>query len=372
MNPRERLLGALRGDRIDRVPLELAGFIHPTRDRIAALADPLRRRIAERVFDESAVRLTHPSRINRLLATPPQRIRSERRFLPDGRTETRQTIDTPKGELLCVTMHDPALLTSWTAKYPVESPADIEKIASVPWELPRDLAPPDRDSMLAAAPDRAIVETRISSPFVCVAGMMKFEMFLEMALTEPAWIVELTEICRQRELDCLRALLARPGIEYVWLGGSEWITPPMASPAIHDALVQEQERSLIEYIHAHSDAVAHVHCHGHVRHALPRVIERGGDYFEPVEPPPDGDITLADAKRLAAGRITLGGNIECRILCNESEEAVETAVQAAFEGGKERFVLRPTEGPSPRLSEREYRNYMKMIDLWEQLSPISS
>jgi hypothetical protein len=55
-------------------------------------------------------------------------------------------------------------------------------------------------------------------------------------------------------------------------------------------------------------------------------------------------------------------------LCNETEDRVEAATRAAFEGDNARFVLRPTEGPSPRMSEREFRNYMRMIDVWEQLA----
>ncbi|NQT53813.1 hypothetical protein HQ576_17280, partial [bacterium] len=203
---------------------------------------------------------------------------------------------------------------------------------------------------------------------VCVAGMMPYEMFLELSLTDPALVLDLTETCRERILDVLRVLFSKPGIEYVWMGGSEWVTPPMGSPALYDALVQEQERSIIGFCHQHG-AVVHVHCHGNVRHALGRSIERGADYTEPVEPPPDGDITLAEAKAMADGHITLGGNIEARVVCHGSEAEVEEAVRAAFEGGKQRFVLAPTEGPSPTISDREYRNWMKMIDVWEELSP---
>jgi hypothetical protein len=57
--------------------------------------------------------------------------------------------------------------------------------------------------------------------------------------------------------------------------------------------------------------------------------------------------------------------------CYAGEEDAERAVRAAFEGGGRRFVLRPTEGPSPRLSEREFRDYMRMIDVWEELSPVA-
>ena len=111
-----------------------------------------------------------------------------------------------------------------------------------------------------------------------------------------------------------------------------------------------------------------IHCHGRIRHALQRTIERGADYTEPCEPPPLGDITLGEAKALADGRITLGGNIECRVLAADSEDAVEAAVRAAFEGGKERFVLRPTEGPSPVMSDREISNYTRLVDVWEELA----
>jgi uroporphyrinogen-III decarboxylase len=307
-----------------------------------------------------------------MLVTPPQRIRAENKNLPNGNRRTFGVIDTPLGELNYVREWDPISRTSWQVKYPVESEADIKKIASVPWERPEKLAPPNLDALPDEFSERGVLSTSISSPFVCVSAMMSYEWFLELCFLDLDLVKELTEICRQRVLDCVKALLSKPGIEYVWMGGSEWVTPPMAPPMIYDALVQEQEKSIIQYIHENSDAIAHIHCHGRVRDALPKMIDRGGDYTEPVEPPPDGDITMTEAKKIAHGRITLGGNIECRILCIESEDAVEAAVEAAFEGGEERLILRPTEGPSPVLTEQEFRNYMRLIDVWEELSPSSA
>jgi hypothetical protein len=371
MNPRDRLLTTLKGEKADRVPLVLPGFSYRTHGALEKINDPLRKKIAERVMDETEFRVQVPSHINRMLVTPSQRIKTERKDLPNGNRRNLGVIDTPLGELTFITEWDPRSRTGWQVKYPVETEADIKKIASVPWEIPENLAPPDTDNLPDEFPQRGILETRISSPFVCVSAMMSYEWFLELCFLDQELIKELTEICRQRVLDCVKVLLSRPGIEYVWMGGSEWVTPPMAPPEIYDALVQEQEKSIIQYVHENSEAIVHVHCHGRVRDALPKTIQRGGDYTEPVEPPPDGDITMKEAKEVSAGRITLGGNIECRILCNESEEATEDAVKAAFEGGKERFVLRPTEGPSPVLSEHEYKNYMRLIDVWEELSPIN-
>ena len=369
MNPRERILNTLMGNPADRVPLVLPGFSCRCRENLKNIGDPLRRSIAERIIDETDFRVQTPAFINRMLVTPPQRIRTEHKNLPNGNRRSTGVIDTPLGELTFISEYDPRSRTGWQVKYPVENKEDIKKIASVPWELPERLAPPDVDSLTDDGfAQRGLLVTHISSPFVCVSAMMNYEWFLELCFLDLDLIKELTEICRQRVLDCVKVLLSKPGIEYVWMGGSEWVTPPMAPPIIYDTLVQEQERSIIQYIHDNSDAVVHVHCHGRIRDALPKTIDRGADYTEPVEPPPDGDITMVEAKKVADGRITLGGNMECRILCNGSQEEVEKAVGAAFEGGKERFILRPTEGPSPVMSEQEFNNYMRMIDVWEKLS----
>jgi hypothetical protein len=368
MNPRERLLAAIRGDAVDRVPLHLPGFHACSRDEIAEWDDPLRRQVAERIFDETHFEVGVDSYINRMLVTPPQRIREETRTLSDGCSQTTGIIETPRGPLTYENRFHPEANTSWQVKYPVECTEDIARVASVPWELPEGLKPPRLDALPEGFKERGILRTGISSPFVCVAGMMPYQMFLELCATHYDLLLELTETCRTRILDCLGVLFSEPGIEYVWMGGSEWVTPPMGSTALYDGLVQEQEQSLIAFVKERSDAVVHIHCHGHVRHAIQRTIERDGDYTEPVEPPPDGDITMAEAKRLANGRITLGGNVECRVLANESEHVVEQATRAAFEGGNDRFVLRTSEGPSPRMSEQEFRNHMRLIDVWEELS----
>jgi hypothetical protein len=272
----------------------------------------------------------------------------------------------------------------------------VEAIRSVPWELPVGLAPPD---LSALPPDfdrsdrqRGVLTTRISSPFVCVAGMMPYQTFLEWCATDLPLIVELTGLCLERTLDVLDVLLApsepireanafartnaraqgrrvRQKIEYVWMGGCEWLTPPMGSPRLYEALVQPFEEAVIERIHA-TGAVCHVHCHGKVHSTLERTIARGGDFFEPVEPPPDGDIPFAEAKALAAGRMTLGGNVEMRILTYGSVRDVDQVTRNTFEGSKERMVLKPTEGPLGMLTPQMAANYHRMVDVWEEWSDL--
>lgn len=371
MSPRERFLKTLRGEKADRVPIHLLGFNFPNWESIASLRDPARREIAERIFDQTIFTYDVPSYVNRYMVTPPQRIRVVRKIETEEGVTVVSEIDTPKGKLTAVTSRNRMSgNTTWTVKYPVESLEDIERIRSIPWELPKGLRPLDPDELPPDPLGRMVIYTRISSPFVCVAGMMRYEMFLELCATDLDLIKELTAECERRIMDVLEVLLSKPGIDVVWMGGCEWLTPPMASPRIYEELVQEQERRIISRVHA-AGALAHIHCHGNVRSTIKLVLERGADYFEPVEPPPDGDITFAEAKKMVGGEMTLGGNIEVRLLEYGEPDEVEMAVKAAFEGGKERMVLQTTEGPlSPLMSERMRINYHRMIDVWEKLSKI--
>jgi len=369
MNPRDRLLKTLRGERADRVPLILDGFHYASRAEIEAEPDPARREIAHRIFDQTAAHVGCPSFVNRYLVTPPQRIHEVRREEGDGAVTMTSEIETPRGTLTVATCRNSITNTTWTVQYPVETLEDVEAIRSVPWELPRGLAPPDLSTLPPGFNERGILETRISSPFVCVAGMMPYQTFLEWCATELPLIVELTALCLERILDVLDVLLAPGTIEYVWMGGCEWLTPPMGSPRTYEELVQPFEKAVIDRIHA-AGAICHVHCHGNVRSTLELVIARGGDFFEPVEPPPDGDITFAEAKALAAGRMTLGGNVEARIIANGSVEEVEAATMRAFEGGVERMVLKPSEGPLGALTPQMAANYHRVVDVWERLSAL--
>ena len=286
MNPRERYLRCVRGEAVDRVPISLEGLSYPTREALAREPDPLKRDVAERLFERMHYGHGHRSGENRCLVTDPRYMRLVKVEEREGERIHTHEIDTPRGTLTDIRGWNPTSCTRWHVKHPVETLADIEKIRSVPWELPEGLAPPDPADVPAGFEERGVWRTGVSSPMVCVAGMMPREMFLELCLTEPALILDLTEICLERILSLLDVVLANGVIEYVWVGGSEWLTPPMASPRIYEMLVQPQEARIIERVHE-AGAVCHVHCHGNVRAILDLVVARGADYFEPVEPPPE-------------------------------------------------------------------------------------
>ena len=377
MNLRDRYLAALKGEPVDRIPLSLDGFfyngigfelnrkhgyLYNSHSEIDQEPDEGKREITHRAFDRSVTVLLWPSHESRYFMVPPQRVKILKQETLDGIQRTTSIIDTPKGPLTSVVARD---YTSWEERYPVQSREDIDKISSLPWEPPPGLCPPDLSALPDNFKERCVLQARISSPFVCVAGMMPYQFFLELCAMDLDLIRELSIECGRRILQTLDLLLAEKNVDIVWLGGCEWITPPMGSPEMYEILVQEFEREIIERIHA-AGALCHLHCHGNVRSTIEQVIMRGADFFEPVEPPPAGDIEFSEAKALVAGRMCLGGNIESDVLATDSVQEVERAALKAFEGDPHPMVVKPSVYPLGRFTPRMVENYHRFIDVWEE------
>jgi len=82
-----------------------------------------------------------------------------------------------------------------------------------------------------------------------------------------------------------------------------------------------------------------------------------------VEPPPQGDISLAEARRRVGDKLTLFGNIEFCWMDMATPEEIERAVRRAIdEGGKERFVLMPSATRHERHTERFNANALRYIE----------
>ena len=205
----------MRGEPVDRVPLVLEGFHFASKADLEAHPDPGRREIARRAYPDLVAYVDTPSLVNRYLVTPPQCIRTVAEEEGNGVVRTTSALSTPLGALTAIVEQNVRTDTTWTINYPVETRADIEAIRSVDWEIPQGLGPPDAAALPVGWPERTILLTRISSPFVCVAGMMPYEMFLEMCATHLPLITELTEQCTERILQVLDVLFSGPGIEYV-------------------------------------------------------------------------------------------------------------------------------------------------------------
>jgi uroporphyrinogen-III decarboxylase len=88
---------------------------------------------------------------------------------------------------------------------------------------------------------------------------------------------------------------------------------------------------------------------------LERFAAMGVDVLNPIEPPPMGDITMAEAFARVGGRMGLEGNIETHDLMTAGPQELTAKIHATLEAGRgRRLILCPSSGymenvePSPQ------------------------
>ncbi|MDP6449170.1 MAG: uroporphyrinogen decarboxylase family protein, partial [Lentisphaeria bacterium] len=149
--------------------------------------------------------------------------------------------------------------------------------------------------------------------------------------------------------------------------GPELCTPPMTSPAVFAALVTPYQRQLIEIIHDAGFAAA-IHCHGRVRSILEEVLGTGADVLEPIEPPPQGDITLAELLQKVGDRLCLVGHIQDQEFHTVSPGTMTSRVEAIARlvNGRTGYVMTPTctpfQHPASATFQHNYREWIEAAD----------
>ncbi len=278
-----------------------------------------------------------------------------------GRATVTRVLHTPRGDLRSRFATDAGVHTAWVVEPFVKDLDDVEKILSVPYEFEK----PDMEAFRRETErigDRAVMEVGISTPLVCVSHIMPFDTFLLWTVAERAAVERLIRTVFERAYEKLEYILQRGAGPLFWIGGSEQATPPMMSPRQYDEYVANYDGRLIDLIHKYGQ-YAHVHCHGRISRIFQRLLDKRVDALDPVEPPPDGDIEIAEAKRLAAGRMTLMGNIEFHRLEFAAPEEMDALVRRALcEGPKDHFILYPSATAISRLSDRYRDNAIRYIE----------
>ncbi len=366
----ERLLRTIRWEPHDRVPILSPVPYDPTNDLIED-----RRPAWQREANFEAVLELVRSYCDvfcrarglgamfdrRFLLTPPEYIEVVEQGRVGNRYVVVHRIRTPKGELRTTTETVDGIHTSYYTEPLLKDLDDVERILSVPYHFdPPDLAPFFEHR--ARIGERGLAMVGVSTPMVCVSRMLQFEQFLMWCATERETIVRLVETAFERIYERLKWLLERGVGPVFWMGGSEQATPPMMSRPFFEDLVVKYDKQLMDLIHSYG-AYVYMHCHGKIGTVFDLILDMGPDLLDPLEPPPDGDLELAEAKQRARGKIVLVGNIEPRDLEFADRATVREKVRRAIcEGGKEGFILKATDTAFAPLSDRYRDNCIEYIN----------
>jgi len=289
-----------------------------------------------------------------------------------GWTVTRQTLHTPHGDLTAEHRQDTENAAGATTEHFCKDIADLEKVLAIPYE-PVD---PDLSSFHSAARklgDAGLMMANLTMPIGVAYGLTHPETFAIWTLTERETLVRFTRAMFERTYRFLEQALEEGAGPVFFTIGSEFLAPPMGSPVAFDALVAPFDGPLIDLIHRFGGKVI-VHHHGNINAILERIADLGADAIQPIEEPPVGDCTMADAKRRigsrtkaarpSGGAVCIVGSVQyddfARLTPDAMEDLVKRQISDAALGGG--MILAPTAGPyAAHLTQRQQQNILRFI-----------
>jgi hypothetical protein len=153
--------------------------------------------------------------------------------------------------------------------------------------------------------------------------------------------------------------------------GPEYAAPPYLPPSLFREYVVRYDTPMVQAIQRRG-GFARIHSHGRLKAILDAIAETGCMGLDPIEPPPQGDMELAEVRRAQGRQMVLFGNLEASDIENlnasDFERKVRTAIAEGTAGEGRGFVLMPSACPyGRRLTGRALRNYETMVAVIEQL-----
>jgi hypothetical protein len=364
LTSRERLERILRGNPVDRAPIRLWGV-----DPLEKAARPCWQFLPDLVNEFQLDNFFNWS------PTPPPcsiEIRQQERETDDPEWYERVvTYCTPAGDLTRVILLNRAGKPGYTKKHLIESVEDARRWLSIPDDdLPGGLeAFPAR---VAEVGDRGMVMTGLGQAMYTVNDATGSELWGYWLYDERELIHEMVSKVSRHILKVVKHYLAAGiGPLFGWVG-PELCIPPLASPVDFDEFSVCYDKPVIDLIHD-AGGLVWIHCHGDMHPVLERFADLGVDCLNPIEPPPIGKLTLADAKRRVGDRMTLEGGIEVGAFELETADTVADQVEQAMAMGKPggRLILCPSSDHShwPDLSEHIAQNYRVFVETAVKLAP---
>lgn len=358
MTSRQRLLACLRREPTDRVPVscyELCGYdedawynhtpsYRPLMDQIRAKSDCI------------------------LMYAPPFRYDSEivthSTHREDSYTVDHVTWHTPQGPFTMVTKQSDTVMTLWRVEHFLKDAADIRRFLDV--EVP----PPSLDMEPFCRKQKALGENGImlldfGDPLSDAADLLGMTQLLMMLFTDGDLIRALLERLFAYKMQAIEAVAQHDLRDVmVRIYGAEYCTPPYLPPELFPELETKYLTPMIARLRQ-AGAITRIHSHGNIRENLDEFVRTGVQCIDPVEPIPDGNISLAEVKAGWGDKLILMGNVELRELENAAPARIRQLVREAMEAGKPGggFILMPTATPIDLpLRPRVLENFLVFLD----------
>jgi len=280
----------------------------------------------------------------------------------------RTTLRVAGREMTALTRRDPDVNTVWTVEHLLKDTDDIEAYLQLP-DAVLDYVP-DVANLRAAEDDvgdRGIVMVDTPDPLCEAAQLFSMADYTVVAMTEGELFHRLlAKFARPLWERTAAVAAALPG--RLWrIFGPEYAGEPFLPPRLFEQYVVRYTGPMVERIQA-DGGFARIHCHGRLANILPLIEKMNPAALDPIEPPPAGDVRLADVRRDTGGDMVLFGNLEVRDIETMAPPAFEKIVAAALvegtAGAGRGFVLMPSASPYGRtITPTTMANYETMVRL---------
>jgi hypothetical protein len=373
MNRRQRLMASIRGETVDRPPVsfyEINGldekpedgdpfniFNHPSWGPLIELAAVKTDRIVMRAVPFTRAALDP---LDELTTT-------ESWHDEQGRLFTRQQVQAGRRRLTSLRRRDPEVNTVWTVEHLLKDVEDLKAFLEIP--LPGAAGEPDTRGVLQAEQalgESGIVMIDTTDPLCEAAQLFPMAEYTVIALSEPKLFHRLLErYAASLQARTEAVAQALPG--RLWrIYGPEYASPPYLPPRMFREYVVRYDRPMVESIQRWG-GYARIHSHGRLRQILDEIVATGCDGLDPIEPPPQGDVSLSYVRQRYGKQLTLFGNLEASDIENLPTQSFREKVLRALEEGTagdgRGFVLMPSACPYGRvISPLAMANYECMVE----------
>lgn len=363
MTSKERLLKVLNGELPDRVPIstyELCGFnskaFENNQPSYKSLMDYIRE-------NTDSITMYDPGQKPTLKSALQLKNYRYKRWDENGFHIEQITLKTPKKDLVQVCKHNDTVMTTWKVEHFCKDSEDIDAYMSMPF-VPAKYDFSDYKRIKKELGDKGIVMSTIPDPICEAMELIEFGEGTVWAYCEPEHFKKTLDELHSRQMINLKNMLETQVVDMYRVCGPEYATPPYMPPEFFKKYVYPYLCEITDLIHSYG-AKVRIHSHGKIGQVLDMIIDSGADATDPCEAPPDGDITLAEAKKRAGGKLTIFGNIELKLLENGTPDEVRKEVIKCMERAKDggRYVIMPTASPiNIPLSPKTEENYKVFID----------
>ena len=365
MTPQERILAAIRGDQPDRLPVATYNCHpfsfgpHADCPEYAPILEAIRRTGAG-MLCKTGCRFTGG-------LAEPEWIETK-----DGdETVLTQIHTTPAGQLKKVDRYPPDQ-PGYTVEHYIKSDEDIEIYAArectpVEWDVEELL------KRIAEIGDDGLAYVGYHDPMAEACRLFESEDLLVRSHVDPEPVMRLIELSFQRIVGELRSFLdatVPTGAKFLLhTAGPELATPPLMPPAFFAKAVTPYQTELVAMIRE-AGVPAVCHCHGRVRLVLDEMLKCGFSAIEPIEPPIQGDISLAELREAVGERMCLIGYVQDQELHMLKPDDIRAHVAGIVGtiGKGTRYVCTPTCTPFQMPPTPQYvENYVAFLEAAAEL-----